>query len=1024
MSLKDPAILGIYSNRSVERLGDSLRRVSVLERRPPGAGGGGTLGGSILSGPVSAATSVTTGTPQWAGLGLGVAATSGVSLTISQPTMTNRILDDVAGGSSDWTSTAEATRYEIRQGQFGSRYTTSAPTMRLVAYREQTNTISDHQDPNTYSTFLVMARGGTGHSVALQAGAFHTQNLSTVTPDYVTTNTDSQAVSGIGEVATGGKGRAIGGFFYSWIDADADPLAKGSGIEAVVENRIVSNDHSVVISGTGGGSPSMCAFIVAKGPSRVAAGIQLAADVTGSFECGFYAPFRSSGTIIEEATYRDYGQAEHSLDIGGVHTKAAIGIGATSGGIVIGRGSKTAFAALDLGWDSDGVTPATTYAGGILFGNDTQLYRATTNTLRFDASGGASARVGFGATNVPDTAAGGMTSVFIAPGRVDVARATSGQVFRAFNSVGTTNEKPFFQVDVVGPTIKMGLGGTSAVDCDLGRYDVGILRSDTTGLGVTNLWLSLPTGQIATANRFECRVGSQAAPSTDPTLRSGAIEHFFGDMTALSWGAQGGWTNTWEWKNATADHGDNMLGVRSTVNYGGSNSPVAAKGASHAFTADVVVHGAGINAANGLPGEQAPFYGAVEDRTINAEQSGRLWGIDLKLHGSQSSVINHSLKGYVCLINQYQSAEPLGGPSAGLQISTSSDATNSGSGFHSGATTYPLDYAIQLTGVTGTPANHTTSSATQGFKVGIGVGEGLAAWSDYSRLGTGIRVNNYEDYGIRIWKRWAGSTGPSLSVGWDSAGSASTAAADGIDFGGDTNLYRGAASVLKTDDAIGITQSAVPTTTTSGTGFFLGATGIMEQMRNTTGTFWRVYGNSADVLATPTMRMRVLAAGVIQEYSAAGGNVLDTTFARTAAGQFHIVSNLSVATGILGGGTGAPSTGLDTATSLATRRAVLTALTTGNNNDVAVTTSYVAVTGTTAGIIITGITSSSINGRRLVIRNQSTQNIQLNHQDGNSAVANRFQMKDAANQTVAPLAVMEFLWDSAQGWWIELSRNL
>lgn len=1032
MSNRDPAVFGIIGQRGIARTNDSLTRIGWWDRKPGGGGGGGgTLGGSILSGPVTAATTVTTGTPQWAGLGLGAAATSGVSLTISQPTHTDSILLDTAGGG-DWTSTPDGARYEMRHGAVGSRWTVSAPTMRIISYREQAMDISDHQDPNTYSTFLVMARGSPSHSVALQAGAFYTQNLSTVTPDYVTTNTDSQAVSGIGEVATGGKGRAIGGFFYSWINADADTSAKGSGVEAVVENRIVANDHSVEFSGTGAGSKSMCAFIVAKGPSRVATGIQLGADTTGSFECGFYAPNRSAGTIIEEATFRDYGGAEHSLDIGGTHSKAAIGISAANSlnGIVIGRGSKTAFAALDLGWQSDGATPTTTYDGGILFGNDTQLYRSTTNSLRFDATGGASARVGFGATNVPDTTDGALTTVFIAPGRVDVARATSGQVFRAFNTVGSTSEKPFFQVAVVGGALSWGAGGTAAVDCTLERYAANVLRSSNASLAVENLTLSAPTATLPQVNRYESRVGSAAIPSTDHNMRSGRTEHYFGDMTSPNnWGDKGGWTTVWEWKNATANLGDNMLGVRSTVYYGGSLSPVLARGTSHAFSGEVIVTGADVNATNSLPGEQAAYYGIVEDRTTGTAQSGRLWGFDMKVHGSRStSIPNYLLGGFMLLINQYHSASPPGSPSVGALISSSSSpgATNSGSGAHSGAQTYPMDYGIQIAGESGTTANYGTSSATQGFVVGLGIGDGLSVWSDYSRIGTGIRVAAYETYGIRIWKRWAGSTGPSLSVGWDASGTDSTVAADGIAFGSDVNLYRSAGNVLKTDDSfltvgnVGVAQTTVPGTP-AGTGFYLGSTGILEQMRVAqTGAFYRVYGSASDTSTAPSFRMRITASNVELAWSAVGGASLDTTMARAATNRLHIGSLLSVTTGILGGVDGTPSTGLDTSTGLATRRADKT-LSNGANADISTSSrSYCRLTGGDATSTINSIAAPT-DGLHMYLQNDSGHIVVIKDDAaGLGTAANRIMTLLGGDRTIADQGAMILLYDTNASRWREI----
>lgn len=263
------------------------------------------------------------------------------SITLSEAAMTSAVLTDTAGGSDFTGGTVPAgVRYEIRHGSTGTPHSAGGPTMRILGLYEYTGTIANGADYTKYSLLHVLARGGPNNKAQTQAAAFKAQSLSTLTQSNPSgpspsINTDASAVSGIGEVASGCKGRGIGGYFYGWIAADADTSAGGQGVEAAIRN-LTATPHSVNTSNNGGGSQTMGVWVLADGTARVAAGLQFGAVTGQKWDAGFFVAERASGAIIENATFRDRGAAHQSILIEGTHDQGAIAIASGAGNVGIG----------------------------------------------------------------------------------------------------------------------------------------------------------------------------------------------------------------------------------------------------------------------------------------------------------------------------------------------------------------------------------------------------------------------------------------------------------------------------------------------------------------------------------------------------------------------------------------------------------------------------------------------------------------------------------------------------------------
>jgi hypothetical protein len=75
-----------------------------------------------------------------------------------------------------------------------------------------------------------------------------------------------------------------------------------------------------------------------------------------------------------------------------------------------------------------------------------------------------------------------------------------------------------------------------------------------------------------------------------------------------------------------------------------------------------------------------------------------------------------------------------------------------------------------------------------------------------------------------------------------------------------------------------------------------------------------------------------------------------------------------------------------------------------------------------AGIDITGI-AAGVDGRQIVVCNIGANNITLKHQDGNSLVANRFQMPGGGDITLGPDGTATLIYDATSGFWRLVSTN-
>lgn len=265
---------------------------------------------------------------------------------------------------------------------------------------------------------------------------------------------------------------------------------------------------------------------------------------------------------------------------------------------------------------------------------------------------------------------------------------------------------------------------------------------------------------------------------------------------------------------AAGDYPLAQLGLRTAATVG-LTTAVASSVVS--FCSSVKAHKLAVSASTGTLPEIAYMIGSVIDDTVAGQPHARVWGLDSGVHGVATVTAGgeqqEMLSNGVFFINNHYSnstGSPSMADSAGVTITTRYGAGPSSTAPHLTKTTAPVDVGLVIAGSSG--SSGTPIMGGLGFRTGIRIGGDRVAWytdgtpsaavtaNSRSMIGTGMEIMDFATGGIKIWKRTTSSTGPAISVGWNSVGTQSFVPADGLDFGGNVNLYCSAANLLTTDD--------------------------------------------------------------------------------------------------------------------------------------------------------------------------------------------------------------------------------
>lgn len=192
--------------------------------------------------------------------------------------------------------------------------------------------------------------------------------------------------------------------------------------------------------------------------------------------------------------------------------------------------------------------------------------------------------------------------------------------------------------------------------------------------------------------------------------------------------------------------GDAVSSLTSRIEVGPSGQAV--QGNFHSVVSDVRIGGSGNDAS-----EYTSWLGLVDVRigtgyTQSTGPAGRAWGSDWTVQGP-IAVQPNLLNGFTQFVGNYYNGSPTASSSGGIWITTAPNGGAAGTeGVRNGATTYPLDVGLGITGASGTVGTPSGLGFTTGIQIG---GNGSGWWeSGQTRIGTGIDIKDFTTRGIYV----------------------------------------------------------------------------------------------------------------------------------------------------------------------------------------------------------------------------------------------------------------------------------
>lgn len=230
-------------------------------------------------------------------------------------------------GSGDnvtvYTANPESRLLNIKDGTAASPVTEAHPTVKVSRTEAVTGGVTG--DGSTELGAIYGSVSGTSASKVQGIGVMGSaKNVGTAGEP------DACGIYGVGRILTGGKGRAFGGFLLGRRDAAEQ---RATGLECAVENLGGADSYNI-----NEGAEETKGIWLHGGTAKSACGVQVGtiSEAVPSFDVAFGINKFSVATAV----LQDNSKAERSIQIKGEHTKAAISVGAGSGGVFVGAEEK------------------------------------------------------------------------------------------------------------------------------------------------------------------------------------------------------------------------------------------------------------------------------------------------------------------------------------------------------------------------------------------------------------------------------------------------------------------------------------------------------------------------------------------------------------------------------------------------------------------------------------------------------------------------------------------------------------
>jgi len=333
--------------------------------------------------------------------------------------------------------------------------------------------------------------------------------------------------------------------------------------------------------------------------------------------------------------------------------------------------------------------------------------------------------------------------------------SSGNNVFKLNGNVGIGTASPAAKLDVVGDGIfRRGAGIQDKIVLGAGDPNVGLeLRSGTSGgtpfIDFVNDNVSDFDARIRLKSDGVLGIEGSPNPKLEmdgQLLVTRTLTNALGpsedavDLTRSYYVYKGVAANPYTYQGSA-------LHARTTIGGGGTN-PV---GTAHGISSQIDMVESG-NSNN----EMTPLF-----LSCVADAPGRLWGVDLNVHGPVSGQAD-LLQGLVNFANNYN-ANPIPNKGVGLAVVTKPGGGCCLTPERQAAQTYPLDAGLAIVGFSGTSDE---AIKTQGFKTGLQIGGTASGWmqSGTSKMGTGILVRDVETAGIKFQDFVNPTATPALSA--------------------------------------------------------------------------------------------------------------------------------------------------------------------------------------------------------------------------------------------------------------------
>ncbi len=264
---------------------------------------------------------------------IGSTAAPTATLSLDGGSQAARTLDDIDDGDN-WTYSTndEGVRWRARLGTVGAPDARVGVGYKFTRIQDATGTATDTgTDPSLWATVGVISTGRAGTTVQATAIFAYANTEATVPESFPIDNPDATAIIAIGNVHTNGTGNALGIYAEAAMNSIATPSGQGQGQAGEFQVR---NNAADAVYSASNLALAKGIFITTSGTKKVNAACAIGKSSGADFLVGILIASGAQGNAVQDASFRDEGDASYALHVKGSHPSGALVMDNTSGGFI------------------------------------------------------------------------------------------------------------------------------------------------------------------------------------------------------------------------------------------------------------------------------------------------------------------------------------------------------------------------------------------------------------------------------------------------------------------------------------------------------------------------------------------------------------------------------------------------------------------------------------------------------------------------------------------------------------------